>query len=202
TESTPGKPSTGALVVDGGAGISKNLNVGGIVNVTSAVTGGADDQANFALQVHSPDQGISVQLTNHKLDTDGGDLDHRWNFASFWDSQGKKVGSIQGQNHDDWVADVTVAKTIADTTASGVAALAFGVHAGVCFVDACSATDDIISATLATEAAVSGGTWLIIGSNNHGVAYTSGNADYAEYLPRKDQGEKITAGDIVGVFGG
>lgn len=35
-----------------------------------------------------------------------------------------------------------------------------------------------------------------------GVEYTSGNGDYAEWLPRIDKAELISQGDIVGVFGG
>ena len=42
-----------------------------------------------------------------------------------------------------------------------------------------------------------------ITSNSGGdVVYTSGAADYAEWLPRMDEAEAIAAGDIVGVFGG
>jgi hypothetical protein len=43
----------------------------------------------------------------------------------------------------------------------------------------------------------------IEGNTNGGsVQYSSGAADFAEYLMRKDPAEKIQAGDLVGVFGG
>jgi len=42
-----------------------------------------------------------------------------------------------------------------------------------------------------------------IDSYNHiGVAYISGNGDYAEWLERENPGEYITAGDVVGVRAG
>jgi hypothetical protein len=37
---------------------------------------------------------------------------------------------------------------------------------------------------------------------NVGVSFQSGGADYAEYLPRTDENEQVSSGDIVGVFGG
>lgn len=35
-----------------------------------------------------------------------------------------------------------------------------------------------------------------------GVTYESGSGDYAEWLPRRDQGEELSFGDIVGIHGG
>ena len=42
----------------------------------------------------------------------------------------------------------------------------------------------------------------IEGDGSGGVNYTSGSADYAEFLPRLDAAEDIEPADVVGVFGG
>jgi hypothetical protein len=38
------------------------------------------------------------------------------------------------------------------------------------------------------------------GSGAGGVSFVSGNADYAEWLPRVDASEAMTAGDVIGVY--
>ncbi len=55
------------------------------------------------------------------------------------------------------------------------------------------------------EGMIGGGTELsnlIDAYNKIGVAFESGNGDYAEWLPRQDISEYITAGDIVAIRGG
>jgi nitrous oxide reductase len=42
----------------------------------------------------------------------------------------------------------------------------------------------------------------VFATQNIGVTYSSGSADYAEWLERSNPAEKITPGDIVGVYGG
>ena len=41
----------------------------------------------------------------------------------------------------------------------------------------------------------------ITGNNSGGVTYNTTGADFAEYLPLKEPGEQVEAGDIVGLFG-
>ncbi len=42
----------------------------------------------------------------------------------------------------------------------------------------------------------------ITGNSAGGVTYNTAAADFAEYLPLKEPGEQVEAGDIVGIFGG
>jgi hypothetical protein len=42
----------------------------------------------------------------------------------------------------------------------------------------------------------------IVGNGSGGVTYTTSGADFAEYLPRRDESEPIEAGDIVGLSAG
>lgn len=44
--------------------------------------------------------------------------------------------------------------------------------------------------------------YLVIGESGAGVAFESGGADYAEWLPKANPDEKLVFGDVVGVNGG
>jgi hypothetical protein len=101
--------------------------------------------------------------------------------VTFQDKAGRQTGAIKAESVSDW-RDNTVLDDIYLTT---LAASFIGI--------------DLL------DAAVSGYTEivnLVDGFNKIGVAYESGNGDYAEWLQRADANERIGPGDVVGVRGG
>lgn len=194
---------SGATTISNTLSVSGNTSVSGLFNVSSAsggsfqvhdkarvtidsrVTGDIGNTGNFALDVKSQGQGIVIRLDSATPDSSN-------HFVDFWDSGNHRVGSIQGQTADEYAADP-------EQIALDVFDAAVAVALGVATADALFEPADIIAdaAQVALDLAVRG-----IDLANLGVSYSSGSGDYAEFLPRIDESEKIVPGDIVGVFGG
>ncbi|MEL6812174.1 MAG: hypothetical protein AAFP76_12660, partial [Bacteroidota bacterium] len=102
-------------------------------------------------------------------------------YFAFYDVADRKTGSVRAQSITDFL-DNTIFN---DVYAINVASEFIGV--------------DLLKALVKGGAA----TVKLIGEfNKLGVQYSSGNGDYAEWLPRVNPDEYITAGDIVAVKGG
>lgn len=102
-------------------------------------------------------------------------------YMTFQDKAGRQTGAIKAESVAGW-RDNTVLDDVYLTT---FAASWIGI--------------DLL------DAAVSGYTEivnLVDSYNEIGVAYESGNGDYAEWLERADVNERIGPGDVVGVIGG
>jgi hypothetical protein len=129
-----------------------------------------------------PSNGLpTIDVPNFQLVSVTNSLTRENHYITFEDKAGRQTGAIKAESVNDW-RDNTV-------------------------------LDDIYLTNLATSfigidllgAAVSGFTEiinLVDAFNKIGVAYESGNGDYAEWLERQDPNERISAGDVVGVRGG
>ncbi|RPI68605.1 MAG: hypothetical protein EHM43_04390 [Ignavibacteriae bacterium] len=102
-------------------------------------------------------------------------------FITFADKDGRQTGAVVAMSVDDW-RDATVLDPV---YLANLAASFIGI--------------DLVGAMALGFSEITN--W--IDSYNHiGVAYISGNGDYAEWLERENPGEYITAGDVVGVRAG
>jgi len=205
TDATPSTNSTnGALVVDGGVGVGGNVNIAGQMHVDysshSAVSSGSKEQ--YPLYISGATQGLAVHLnvgTNSKN-----------HYIGFWDKD-KKWGSIQGESLAERYLNHTYILMTINHVYESVMAIAdlvseiadFRVGVGLGAVTVTPGPSKIIFATAKLIAQVAKVIheqveWAL----NRGVAYTSGNADYAEWLERADPDEIFVFGDIVGARGG
>jgi len=220
--------TNGALIVAGGTGIAKNLNIGQNLDVisNSRIGGslgiGTASPSNLKLHV----SGSGTYFGNHlalfentgsgatdgvaiKVSTASPDANN--NFVTFIDGNNGVRGRIEGQNATDILTDpeyifftfldaFELGLAIADEVAAAASANAC---AGVGVV-ACPPIASLIAGAAVKIAAQAGraiATQAFL-FDDLGVAYASSSGDYAEWLKRLDENEEIEAGDIVGVFGG
>ena len=102
-------------------------------------------------------------------------------FISFQDKDGRQLGAIQAESLKDW-KDRTICNPVY-------------LHELISKFVGIDALKDVAEGAAALTKAIDE-------YNNFGVAYMSGNGDYAEWLARLDPQEYLSAGDIVAVKGG
>lgn len=183
------------LTVNAASTLNDNLTVNATSNfnnrvvINANVNGGQGSSASYPLEVKGSNQGIWI-------DVDGGRNSSK-NFITFSDGSGNH-GAIEGQTLSElqgsfryiWDAAQALAEE-AFVVAEGIACgfqLDLG-EAGVMAVEGLNAYAQLIELVVNAE-------------NNVGVSFKTGGADYAEWLPKKDQNEKFYTGEIVGVVGG
>ncbi|MDO5972095.1 hypothetical protein Q4Q35_20030 [Flavivirga aquimarina] len=187
---------SGDLTVEG----TSNLN--DQVTINANITGGEESYEAYPLRIEGSQQGIAVRLT-------AGTPNNSNNFITFFDNGGNAVGRIEGETAAEAASDpefiyeesilvaeevkagVNVASSFTPIVVGGV-----GASTGPCGPCIAAAAADL---ALATANLV---TFNLFALSNLGVTYQSGSADYAEWLERSNFGEKMSAGDIVGVNGG
>ncbi len=202
TQST--NSGSGALVVDGGVGIKKRLNVGGqtILDYSNGPSISASSQASHPLYVKGKNQGIAVRLNTNANNNN--------QYVGFWDNGGKR-GSIQAETQSERLLSLDyilmTLQHVFDVSDAAVELISevtdFRVGVGFGAVTVTPGVAKIAYATakiilLAVQVGVEQSTYI----QDFGVAYNSGNADYAEWLERADPNEKFVFGDIVGVHAG
>ncbi|MDO5975884.1 hypothetical protein [Flavivirga jejuensis] len=177
-------------------------NLNDQVTINANITGGEESYEAYPLRIEGSQQGIAVRLT-------AGTPNNSNNFITFFDNGGNAVGRIEGETTAEAASDpefiyeesiliaeevkagVNVASSFTPIVVGGV-----GAATGPCGPCIASAAADL---ALATANLV---TFNLFALSNLGVTYQSGSADYAEWLERSNFGEKMSAGDIVGVNGG
>ncbi len=179
--------ASGNFVVSGGgefsslnvlndATIGHDLTLSNKLNVWSNSLGESD----FAVDVRAKKRGMVLSMDP------GGELNSSTKFISF--QVGSTVrGRIEGQSLGELFPR------------QAVDAVVNGLKLGALF-----AASPIDPGALIAQIAESG-IWFVRqvkAQINVGVAFESGSGDYAEWLPRLHENEKIEPGDIVGVFGG
>jgi hypothetical protein len=102
-------------------------------------------------------------------------------YLTFQDKDGRQTGAVVAMSIDDW-RDATILDGVYLTN---IAASFIGI--------------DLLGGLALGYSYITN--W-IDGYNHIGVAYESGNGDYAEWLEREDPTEYISAGDVVGVRSG
>jgi len=201
--------SSGQTQVLGGAGASNSSD---------------ENFEDYPLTVSGSEQGIYIKTV--------GEGSAANNYLTFADGNnnaegGTILGRVEGQTLDELkvsppfvrenaIFALTLAQLIADATSTGIEAAglyAAGTGAAASLIFAFAAPGFYAAAAAATAQAVTIGietAALIVeieGFNstaieNVGVFYTSGGADYAEFLPRKPSLRDLRYGEIVGVRGG
>jgi hypothetical protein len=188
---------TGNLTVSLLTTLNSNLSVNAVSNFNGQVTidadvNGTDDQySSYPLRVQGSNQGIGIIVD--------GSRDNTNNFITFWDSQGIQ-GRIEGQTDADLLNDpeyIYDQALYAAQTVVQVANLAIAI--GAAALDPGNLAIEIANSAALT-AEIAG--YNVFAFQNLGVTYESGSGDYAEWLPRLDPNEKISFGQIVGVYGG
>ncbi|PDS25224.1 hypothetical protein, partial [Flavobacterium branchiophilum] len=182
--------------------LQNKLNVNGKTVINAVLSGTEDNFEAYPLTVSGSNQGIAIQLQAAIPDTTN-------NFISFLDQSGNAIGAIEGQTAGDVATDaqyiydtVLLTSTIAlDAVKVGLAAIPIvsGGLGAVVGVDAGGLAAE--TATLVFDTAQLP-IYQSFAFSSLGVTYSSGSADYAEWLPRLNANESIEEGDIVGVFGG
>ncbi len=214
TQST--STTTGAAAFAGGLGVGKNVHVGGdaavagkgsfggavTISPTSMPSTSQDQKTAYPLYIKGARQGIAIEINTSRNGSNS--------FASFWDTSGKQ-GSIDGQTATEILTDPEwIIQTIIDAinltfaiTDQIASATSVNVCAGLGVVTCPPIVSFNIGSAIKIAVAIAQPilTQAVLFANV-GVSYSSGSADYAEWLPRADASERLMPGDIVGVRGG
>jgi hypothetical protein len=195
--------TSGALIVSGGVGIAKDLNIGGQIKINdAALQSTAGTPSSYPLYVNGGNHGVAVHLST--------DASSDNNYARFSDNGGQR-GAITGETQAERLASLDyilmTLQHVFDLTDAAVELISditdFRVGVGLGVVTVTPGIAKIVYATaklilLAIQVGVEQATYIA----DYGVAYNSGNADYAEWLERADPSEKFVFGDIVGAHAG
>jgi len=194
----------GALVVSGGVGIAKDLNVAGQIAVDYSSNGAisSGSKASYPMYIKGANQGLAVHLNVNANKNN--------QYVGFWDNGGKR-GAINAETQSERLASLDyilmTLQHVFDVSDAAVELISevtdFRVGVGLGVVTVTPGVAKIVYATakiilLAVQVGVEQSRYI----QDYGVAYNSGNADYAEWLERADPAEKFVFGDIVGVRGG
>lgn len=189
------------LNVDGTT-TTRALNANGQVTINAALGTSEGSYGSYPLRVEGSGQGIAIKLT-------AGTPDNSSNFVTFFNNGGGAVGAIEGETAGEVASDpeyifdlsILVAEEIKAGVNVGLSAIpvvvaGLGASAGPCGACIAMAAADLVLATANLVA------FNVFAFENLGVTYSSGSADYAEWLERMNPSERIFAGEIVGVNGG
>ena len=192
------------LNVTGVTTLNNKVDANGQVTINADVNGLDGNYNSYPLRVQGSNQGIAIKVDGLRST--------RNNFVTFMDGRGIQ-GRIEGQTLDELTSsseyEVQVAlfalqgagltADIVGLTAEGVALVAVGITAASAVgVAAQGAAAAVELAALIIEAKK----WSDDKKGNVGVAYESGNGDYAEWLERGKGETDMVFGQIVGVTGG
>ena len=192
----------GTSTLNGATTINNSLAANGQVTISTNVGGGSDSYGAYPLRVQGSDQGIAIKLNAGTPNNDN-------NFVTFFNGSGAAVGAIEGEtltekkNSPEYIFEEAL--VIAEEVKCGVAI-------GLSFIPTCvgglivscgvSGSSIAMAAADLVLASANLAKFYIFEDSNIGVSYSSGSADYAEYLERANHSEKIYPGEIVGVTAG
>ncbi len=190
------------LAVTGITTLSDKLNANGQVTIIANVAGGDNSYSAYPLRIEGSDQGVAIKLNP-------GTPNNSNNFVTFFNGSGGAVGRIEGEtlgeatSTPEFIFDesILVAEEIEKGVALGLAAIPVVVGGLIASTGPCGACLAMAAADLALASA-NLIAFNIFATQNLGVTYESGSADYAEWLERSNESEHISAGDIVGVNSG
>lgn len=171
--------------------VAKDLSVGSRVVVNAGVSGNDQSINSYPVLVQGSNQGIAIKVNGSRSTAN--------NFVSFWDVAGGMQGRIEGQTsselHNSF--DYIWYQTMNSLNAAFASAIIVADIAGV---------DDADAAVVeGTELALAVAEWVKVNvemDNNVGVAFESGNGDYAEWLEKANPVDDYQFGEVVGVRGG
>jgi len=163
------------------------LTVGGQWRITADVNGSQHSSGSYPLVVKGKDHGIWIQVKGSGTGAN--------NFVTFADKSGQILGRIEGQTQSEWEDDWKTklqkrqySFKIASMVAQGVG---LGLQLGVFATPAAGAGAGVIAGIVDLGLVVAG---FIVdrdffnsyASENMGINYDSGSADYGEWLPKAD----------------
>ena len=190
------------LGVTGVTTLGDKLNANGQVTIHANVTGGDNSYNAYPLRIEGSDQGVAIKLN-------AGTPNNSNNFVTFFDGSGGAVGRIEGEtlaeatSSPQFIFDESLlaAEEIEKGVALGLAAIPVVVGGLIASTGPCGACLAMAAADLALATA-NLIAFNVFATQNLGVTYESGSADYAEWLERSNEIEHMSAGDIVGVNSG
>ncbi|WP_141850550.1 hypothetical protein [Flavobacterium psychrophilum] len=193
---------TGELVVDNNALFNKKVNIKDQVTIHAALPFDSDNYNNYPLRVEGSGQGIAIKLESDLPNNDN-------NFITFYDSKGKAIGNIEGQTAAEVASDPQYIYDISILTAELAVA---GASVGLAAIPIASAGVGVVVGTDIGQIAIAASEFALVTANaaaynafaysNLGVTYSSGSADYAEWLEKTNTKEVFSPGDIVGIKNG
>ena len=204
------------LNADGATTLKSTLNVVGVTTLNNALnangqvtiekTGtGLDSQYNsYPLRVQGSNQGIAIKIIGSRNASN--------NFVTFMDVSGIQ-GRIEGQtltelqNSTEYkIQTALFALEATALTADGIGLVAEGAALAAAVITAPAALGVATQAAALVAKGISLGLekdkWVSNVEGKVGVAYESGNGDYAEWLERGKGEADMVFGQIVGVSGG
>ncbi len=202
TQST--SSTTGALVVSGGVGVAKDINVAGQmhVNYSGQPAFESTEKEKYPVYVEGAKHGMSIKLSE-SADSDN-------SYVGFWDTnrlRGQITGETQAERAGSLEYVLMTLGHVFDVTDAAVELISeitdFRIGVGLGVVTVTPGIAKIVYAVakiilLAIQVGVEQYEYLA----HAGVAYTSIGADYAEWLERENPDDQLTYGDIVGSRGG
>lgn len=193
---------TGELVVDNNALFNKKVNIKDQVTIHAALPFDSDNYNNYPLRVEGSGQGIAIKLESDLPNNDN-------NFITFYDSKGKAIGNIEGQTAAEVASDPQYIYDISILTAELAVA---GASVGLAAIPIASAGVGVVVGTDIGQITIAASEFALVTANaaaynafaysNLGVTYSSGSADYAEWLEKTNTKEVFSPGDIVGIKNG
>lgn len=197
-------------------------NDGQLQIVAGSTVRGSDTNPNaYPVTIKGANQGIFINIDGKRSTAN--------NFVTFADNSSKEIhGTIEGQTYTELITSpfyiiqallysIEGANIVFSGIANGLKAAGFATSASIAaatlFVFGWAAPGLATAAVangikLGVDIASAAGlllnsiSWAKNKAEKVGVSYTSGSADYAEYLPRASFATKLDWGDIVGVKGG
>jgi hypothetical protein len=176
----------------------------GQMRINSNLNGDESSSTSYPLSVQGSDQGIYIQVSGSRSNDN--------NFMTFADNT-QVWGAIEGETDAELKADWEYQLELEKFTLEGVSlAIEIGIEIAVGSAEAASGLDagGAVGTFLKVAGFVAKAVNVLSGSITYvskkseelGVAYATGGADYAEWLERKVGEPKLHPGQIVGVKGG
>ena len=170
----------------------------------STINGPDTEETSYPVPVKNSDQGIYIEIDESR---DGDN-----NFVSFADDN-QIWGTVEGQTWAELTATDGYKIQVALFTLKGISLLAGAIAEFVIAAGEASSVLGAIAAAFATANGVAMGVetaallvesinWGTYLAETVGVSYTSGGADYAEYIPRALDSRDLFPAEIVGIKNG
>jgi hypothetical protein len=187
---------SGDLYVNGISTLNSSLTVqeetqlNGQVTINATVSGGQNSYAAYPLRVQGSNQGIAIKLN--------GSRNKNKNFLTFFDGSQIARGRIEGQTlaelHNSY-------RFIWDIVMQGLETAFIAAEGVACGFQLDWGESGVMAANYITL----GAKWVELSAYqeiNAGVSFSSGGADYAEWIEKDNPKDIISPGEVVGIKGG
>lgn len=170
--------------------VNSESELNGQVTINTTLAGDESNYEAYPLRVQGSNQGVAIKLNGRRTQNN--------NFLTFYDGTGKICGAVEGQTLNELVNS---SGFILETVIQGLELAAFGAEAIACGTQ----LDFIEVVALGISAGLIGASiyeFVDNLKNSVGVSYSSGGADYAEWLEKTNPNELLFPGEVVGVLNG